>query len=101
MSWLSDIGSAVGGVVTTAEGAVTTTADAAHTLLGSGGSLSVGGLNINTGVTQGDVTTTNTNVNAQAALNSNLITGTITDLLSNPIILIGIIAIILVMVMKK
>lgn len=99
MSWISDIGSALGGAVTTAEGAVTSTADAAHTLLGSEGSLSVGGLNLTTGVTQGDVTTTNTNVTG--ALNTNAFTGIITELTSNPIILIGIIALILILVMKK
>jgi hypothetical protein len=99
MSWISDIGNSLSGVVTTAEGAVTTTAEAAHTLLGSGGTLTVGNVSIGTGVTQGDVTTANTNVTG--ALNTNAFSGIITELTSNPIILIGIIALILILVLKK
>ena len=99
MSWISDIGNSLSGVVTSAEGAVTTTAEAAHTLLGSGGSLQIGNVHIGTGVTQGDVTTTNQN--ATGTLNTNAFSGIIAEITNNPIILLGIIALILILVMKK
>lgn len=105
MSWFSDIGSALGGAVSTTEGILTTTANAAHTLLGSEGSLNVGGLSLTTGVTQGDVATTNTNVNAvnaaAAAASANAFTGFINELTSNPILLIGIVVLIILLVGRK
>ena len=99
MSWISDIGNSLSGVVTTAEGAVTTTAEAAHTLLGSGGTFQLGNLSIGTGVTQGDVTTKNQN--ATGTLNTNAFSGIIAEITNNPIILLGLIALILILVMKK
>ena len=99
MSWINDIGTDLGGVVSGAEGAITTVANAGHTLLGSGGSLTVGNVQIGTGVTQGDVVTTNTN--ASAALNTNVFNSMLAEITSNPLILLAIIAIILILVMKK
>ena len=99
MSWISDIGTELGGVVSSAEGAITTVANAGHTLLGSGGSLTVGNVQIGTGVTQGDITTANTNVSG--ALNTNIFSSMLTEITSNPLILLAIIAIILILVMKK
>ena len=99
MSWINDIGTELGGAVSSAEGAITTVANAGHTLLGSGGSLTVGNVQIGTGVTQGDVVTTNTN--ASAALNTNVFNSMWAEITSNPLILLAIIAIILILVMKK
>ena len=99
MSWISDIGSALGGAVTTGESVITTAASAGHELLGSGGSLQIGNVHIGTGVTQGDVTTANTNVSG--ALNTNAFTGIMNELTSNPIILIGLVVLIIILVMKK
>ena len=99
MSWISDIGSALGGAVTTGESVITTAAQAGHELLGSEGSLQIGNVHIGTGVTQGDVTTTNTNVSG--ALNTNAFTGIMNELTSNPIILIGLVVLIIILVMKK
>ena len=99
MSWINDIGTGLSDVVSSAEGAVTTVANAGHTLLGSGGSLTVGNVQIGTGVTQGDVVTTNTN--ASAALNTNVFNSMLAEITSNPLILLAIIAIILILVMKK
>ena len=99
MSWINDIGTDLGGIVSSAEGVVTTAAQAGHTLLGSGGTLTVGNVQIGTGVTQGDVTTANTNVTS--ALNTNVFNSMLADITSNPYILLAIIAIILILVMKK
>ena len=99
MSWISGIESGLSGIVSGAEGAITTAATAGHELLGSGGTLTVGNVQIGTGVTQGDVTTANTNVSG--ALNTNAFTGILTELTSNPLILLAIIAIIVILVMKK
>ena len=101
MSWISDIGSALGGAVTTGEGIITTAATAGHELLGSSGTLQVGNVSIGTGITQGDVTTTNTNASGTAVVNSNILSGFMTELTSNPIILIGLVALIIILVMKK
>ena len=101
MSWINDIGTGLSDVVSSAEGAVTTVANAGHTLLGSGGSFTVGNVHIGTGVTQGDVVTTNANTSATGVLNTNIFSGIVTELTSNPLILLAIIALIVIMVMKK
>ena len=103
MSWISDIGSALGGAVTAGEGIINTAASAGHELLGSSGTLQVGNVSIGTGITQGDVTTTNTNASASgtAVLNSNILSGFMAELTSNPIILIGLVVLIIILVMKK
>ena len=103
MSWISDIGTELGGAVSSAEGAITTVAQAGHTLLGSQGSLTVGNVSIGTGVTQGDIATTKTitNANVSGALNTNIFSSMLTEITSNPLILLAIIAVILILVMKK
>ena len=101
MSWLNDIGSALGGAVQTGENVITTAATAGHELLGSQGSLQVGNVSIGTGITQGDVTTTNANATGTAVLNSNILSGFMTELTSNPIILIGLVALIIIIISKK
>ena len=101
MSWISDIGTELGGAVSSAEGAITTVASAGHELLGSQGYLKVGGLQIGTGVTQGDVVTTNANTTATGVLNTNIFSSMLAEITSNPLILLAIIAVILILVMKK
>ena len=101
MSWISDIGQALGGAVQTGESVITTAANAGHELLGSEGQLQIGNVRIGTGITQGDVVTTNTNASGTAVLNSNIFAGFMTELTSNPILLIGLVVLIIIIVSKK
>lgn len=93
MSWVSDVGNDLSGGLSSITSTVQGLANAGHTLLGSGGMIYANGQPlISTGVTQGDTVGTNTNVNLSGVLST--ITG-------NPILLIVIAVAFFLIVIKK